>query len=270
MKSLHQFRQYLATEGLSNNSIIAYVTAVRQFLDVYSANISSKELFAYKGFMLDKYKPKTVNLRIQAINRYLTYIGKPELKLKFVRLQQKYFLENVISDADYQFLKTQLLADGDENLAMTVWFLGATGARVSELLQIKAEHVNRGFIDLMTKGGKIRRLYIPDHLAKESKVWLSRQGIVSGYIFLNQRKDRITARGLSKKLHDCAILYHLDPKVVHPHSFRHRFAKNFLDKYQDLALLADLMGHESIETTRIYLRRTALEQQTLVNKIIDW
>ena len=243
MKSLQQFKQYLAAEGLSKNTVAAYEAAVRQFLEIFSAKIYSKELFAYKGFLLDKYKPKTVNLRIQALNRYLTYIGRPDLKLKFVRLQQKNFLENVISDADYQFLKTQLLADGDENLAMAVWYLGATGARVSELLQIKAEHVSRGYIDLMTKGGKIRRLYIPEHLAKESKVWLSRQGIVSGYIFLNQRRDRITARGLSKKLHDCAILYHLDPKVVHPHSFRHRFAKNFLDKYQDLAFLAFLMGH---------------------------
>ena len=62
----------------------------------------------------------------------------------------------------------------------------------------------------------------------------------------------------------------LDKKVVYPHSFRHRYAKNFLEKYNDIALLADLMGHESIETTRIYLRRTASEQQELVDKIVTW
>ena len=67
-----------------------------------------------------------------------------------------------------------------------------------------------------------------------------------------------------------AVKYNLNPKVVYPHSFRHRFAKNFLERFNDIALLADLMGHESIETTRIYLRRTASEQQQIVDKIVNW
>ena len=77
-------------------------------------------------------------------------------------------------------------------------------------------------------------------------------------------------RGISQQLKNYAEKYGLDKKVVYPHSFRHRYAKNFLEKYNDIALLADLMGHESIETTRIYLRRTASEQQELVDKIVTW
>ena len=80
----------------------------------------------------------------------------------------------------------------------------------------------------------------------------------------------ITTRGISQQLKNYADKYGLDKKVVYPHSFRHRYAKNFLEKYNDIALLADLMGHESIETTRIYLRRTASEQQALVDKIVTW
>ena len=270
LMKMQEFKSLLQKESLSKNTIQAYLCAVSQFLDFCSHHVSSKQVMAYKGMLINQYKPRTVNQRIQAVNKYLEYIGKPELKQKFVRLQQQNFLENVISDADYQFLKSKLFSDGDENLAMAVWYMGATGARISELLQIKAEHVQRGFIDLLTKGGKIRRLYIPEHLVAQSLSWLDRQHISSGFIFLNQNGKRISARGLSKKLKCCARKYQLDPKVMHPHSFRHRFAKNFLDKYQDLALLADLMGHESIETTRIYLRRTASEQQTLVNKIVDW
>lgn len=82
--------------------------------------------------------------------------------------------------------------------------------------------------------------------------------------------ERITTRGISQQLKNYAEKYGLDKKVVYPHSFRHRYAKNFLEKYNDIALLADLMGHESIETTRIYLRRTASEQQELVDKIVTW
>ena len=92
----------------------------------------------------------------------------------------------------------------------------------------------------------------------------------SGYIFRNRFGSRITTRGISQQLKNFAVKYGIDPKVVYPHSFRHRFAKNFLEKLNDIALLADLMGHESIETTRIYLRKTASEQQEIVNRIVTW
>ena len=148
--------------------------------------------------------------------------------------------------------------------------LTATGARVSELLQIKAEHVQIGHLDMYTKGGKIRRLYIPKNLRAEAIKWLETKNIKSGYIFLNRFGERITTRGISQQLKHFASKYSLNVNVVYPHSFRHRFAKNFLDRFNDIALLADLMGHESIETTRIYLRRTASEQQAIVDKIVNW
>jgi site-specific recombinase XerD len=127
-----------------------------------------------------------------------------------------------------------------------------------------------GYFDLYTKGGKLRRLYIPQKLKTETLEWLEETNRTSGFLFLNRFGERITTRGISQQLKNYAGKYGLNPKVVYPHSFRHRFAKNFLEKYNDIAFLADLMGHESIETTRIYLRRTASEQQALVDKIVTW
>lgn len=219
---------------------------------------------------MEFFKPKTVNLRIQGINKYLEYLGKEKLQLKAVKVQQKNFLENVISNADYKFLKTQLKKDGNMEWYFVVWYLAATGARVSELIQIKIEHVEIGYFDLYTKGGKLRRLYIPKMLRNETLEWLNEANRTSGYLFLNRYGDKITPRGISQQLKNYANKYGLDKKVVYPHSFRHRYAKNFLEKFNDIALLADLMGHESIETTRIYLRRTASEQQALVDKIVTW
>ena len=121
-----------------------------------------------------------------------------------------------------------------------------------------------------TKGGKLRRLYIPKKLRTETLSWLEESHRSSGYLFLNRFGERITTRGISQQLKNYAKKYGLDKKVVYPHSFRHRYAKNFLEKYNDIALLADLMGHESIETTRIYLRRTASEQKAIVDKIVTW
>ena len=216
------------------------------------------------------FNPKTVNLSIQQINKSLQYLGKEKIALKAVKVQQKNFLENVISNADYNFLKKQLKKDGNMEWYFVVWYLAATGARVSELIQIKIEHIEIGYFDLYTKGGKLRRLYIPKKLRKETLEWLEKTNRSSGYLFLNRYGDRITTRGISQQLKNYADKYGLDKKVVYPHSFRHRYAKNFLEKHNDIALLADLMGHESIETTRIYLRRTASEQQALVDKIVTW
>ncbi len=263
------FEKHLSKSDLAKNTVTSYAWTVKYFYAKYE-EINRKNLLAYKGYLMENFKPQTVNLRLQGINKYLEFIKKDKLKMKFVKVQQKNFLENVISNEDYKFLKTQLKTDGYEEWYFVVWFMAATGARVSELLQIKAEHVTVGHLDIYSKGGKLRRLYIPKNLQGEAKQWLTNRGISSGYIFLNRYGVRITTRGIAIQLKHFAEKYGLNREVVYPHSFRHRFAKNFLDKFNDLALLADLMGHESIETTRIYLRRTASEQRTIVDKIVTW
>ena len=264
-----QFKAYLRKKNLSENTLTSYLWTVDYYLSHYE-DTRQETLLAYKGYLLEHFKPKTVNLRLQAINSYLEFIGEEKSVLKFIKVQQKNFLENVISNADYMFLKNSLKKDGNTEWYFVVWYLAATGARVSELVQIKIEHVNPGYFDLYTKGGKLRRLYIPKGLRTETVEWLETANRNSGFLFLNRFGDRISTRGISQQLKNYADKYGVDKKVVYPHSFRHRFAKNFLDNYNDIALLADLMGHESIETTRIYLRRTASEQQTLVDKIVTW
>ena len=263
------FEKALSKSDLAKNTVNSYVWTVKYFNTKYKV-INRKNLLAYKGYLMENFKPQTVNLRLQGINKFLEFIKKDKLKMKFVKVQQKNFLENVISNEDYRFLKTKLKNDGHEEWYFVVWFMAATGARVSELLQIKAEHVMVGHLDIYSKGGKLRRLYIPRKLQKEAIRWLMTKGISSGYIFLNRYGERITSRGIAIQLKHFADKYGLKREVVYPHSFRHRFAKNFLEKFNDIALLADLMGHESIETTRIYLRRTATEQRQIVDKIITW
>lgn len=220
--------------------------------------------------MIENYKPKTINLRILAVNKFLEATKQEKLKLKMIKIQQKTFIENVISDADYTFFKNRLKKDRRINWYFIVRYLAATGARISELVQIKVEHVKRGYIDIYGKGGKVRRIYIPKRLGAETEKWLEEINVDGGYLFLNRFGDKITTRGIAHQLKVFATEYGMNTKVVYPHSFRHRFAKNFLEKCNDIALLADLMGHESIETTRIYLRKTANEQQELVDKIVTW
>jgi Site-specific recombinase XerD len=263
------FEEYLKKKNLSQNTIKSYLFTVKQYQSKYLI-INKKNLQAYKTFLVENYKIKTVNLRIQAINTYLKYLKKETLRLPLLKLQQKNFLENVISEADYEYFKKCLKNDKEMYWYFVIRFITATGARISELIQFKVEHVKFGYFDLYSKGGKLRRIYIPQKLQEEALKWFEQNNITEGFIFKNKYGNKITARGISGELKKLGIKYGLDPKVIYPHSFRHRFAKSFLDRFNDISLLADLMGHESIETTRIYLRRTSTEQQEIVNKIIDW
>ena len=266
---VEKFKRHLRQSNLANNTINAYVFVVNDFY-LRHKELNKENLLVYKAYLIDNFKPKTVNLRIQALNKYLEFMKKPRLRLKSVKVQQRTYLENVISNADYMFFKKKLKSDGNMEWYFVVRFLAATGMRVSELIQLKVEHINMGYYDIYGKGGKVRRIFIPKTLKTEATEWLKTGKRESGYLFLNRFGFRITTRGISQQLKNLAERYGLNGKVVYPHSFRHRYAKNFLEKFNDISLLADLMGHESIETTRIYLRRTAAEQQSIVDKIVTW
>ena len=266
---IKEFEKHLRGSNLSENTISSYLFAVRQYQEQY-AEVTLKNLKAYKVWLIESYKPKTVNLRLRAINCYLESIGKEKWKQPFVRVQQKAFLENVISEADYEYFKTCLKNEDEMFWYFVIRFLAATGARVSELIQIKVEHIKLGHLDLYSKGGKLRRIYIPKALQNEALSWLAVKHQESGFIFLNKYGERITTRGISGQLKKLAAKYNINPAVVYPHSFRHRFAKSFLERCNDIAFLADLMGHESIETTRIYLRKTSTEQREIVDNVVLW
>ena len=168
------FERHLRDMNLSENTIASYLFAVKQFSEQYDA-FTLKNLRAYKVWLIESYKPKTVNLRLRAINCYLESIGKDKWKMPFVRVQQKAFLENVISQEDYEYFKTCLKRDGEMFWYFVIRFMAATGARVSELIQIKVEHIKAGHIDLYSKGGKLRRIYIPKPLKEEALAWLEKK-----------------------------------------------------------------------------------------------
>lgn len=262
------FEEYLIRLGKSENTIAAYLYTVRLFNESYSS-LDEKSIMAFKTMLMDRFSPRTVNLRISAMNAYLDYT-KTGLKITTVRYQQQTFLENVISFADYECLKSGLHCDGNYLWYFIIRFLGSTGSRINELLQFKVEHIILGHADLYAKGGKIRRIYISNSLAADALNWFETIGLHSGFIFLNNKGSLLTAKGVSSQLKKIAERYGVDQSVVYPHSFRHLFAKTFMQRYNDIALLADLLGHESIETTRIYLRMTSDEQRDIVNRTVDW
>lgn len=266
---MEAFINHLKAKELSKNTIDSYSYAVSQFLSRCAA-VNDESLLSHKDWLVSEFATKTANNRIGALNCYLDFIDYDGMRLRGVRVQQKPFLDNVISQDEYENLRDSLLKDGDLYWYFVVRFLACTGARISELRRLTVESVKDGYLDLVSKGEKLRRIYIPKTLQKDAERWFKECSLEEGFVFAGPSGNPMSARGISLGLKRCANRYGVNPDVVYPHSFRHRFAKNFIAKNPDIAFLADLMGHESIETTRIYLRRTAEEQRAAVDKAIDW
>lgn len=272
------FRLYLRKKNMSEHTERAYVRAVSQLLSAYPA-FSDEILWKYRKLLISRYSPATACQKIYAINHFLLFLEKeepelyPELsgfRLRAIKIPRDTFQDSIITNEDCITLQKRLKEDHKEFWYFIVRFLVTTGARVSELIQIKVEHLSCGYLDLYSKGGKIRRIYIPDPLCREAAVWCEHCGVSSGFLFVRKNGRPVTARGIHSQLKYYAVRYGIDPDTAYPHSFRHRFAKNFLTKSGDISLLADLLGHESIETTRIYLTRSSKEQKLLLDDMVTW
>lgn len=266
---LNDFQAHLEFHNKGKNTIRAYSFAIRQFYELYPT-LNSETLLLYKCYLIDHYKPQTVNLRIRAMNSFVEFLHLPYAKLLMVKHPSRSFLENVISLADYEYLKNCLLRDGNVMYYFVVRLMACTGLRVSELIQLKIENIWSGYIDLYSKGNRLRRVYIPKNTRYPCLKWLRETGRSSGYLFLNRYGNQISSNGIRSQLQHFAILYNLAPSVLHPHSFRHLFAKNFLERCGDIVMLSDILGHENIETTRIYLHRSRAEQQHIFNHVVNW
>lgn len=275
---IEEFPAYLKRHNQSDNTITAYETSIRYFYALYQ-EMTPINLKAFRSFLIKNYRPATINQRIHAMNVYLQFLEDcypdryPELyayRLNSIKVPRTSYRDTVISNEDCQILQDYLKANDYDLWYFVVRFLVTTGARVSELVQIKVEHLNCGYLDLYSKGGKMRRIYITDTLCEEALHWCQNHGRVSGFLFMGKDGRPITTRAIHSQLKVFAERCSIDPDTVYPHSFRHRFAKNFLSRNSDIALLADILGHESIETTRIYLTKTRKEQQELLDEIVTW
>ena len=267
--SLDEFRLYLEHNNMSANTIRSYLYAVWLFQTRYPT-ISHDYMMLYKCYLIERYKPQTVNLRIRAMNCYIEFLNQPDEKVLMVRTQKKSFLENVISEADYEYLKNCLLRDEQIQYYFTIRMMADTGMRISELVKVDVTDVRRGYIDLTSKGNRARRVYIPHIVRDPCLEWLDNIGRTKGAVFRNKFNTRISTTGIRDQLKVFAARYNLDPEVVYPHAFRHLFAKKFIERCDDIAMLSDILGHGSIETTRIYLHRSYTEQQQIFNQVVDW
>lgn len=258
---IEEFRRWLRAEERSEGTIEKYVRDVTK-LELWLGDraISKESVSNWKEHLLsENYAPVTINSMLASVNTYCRFMGL-DCKVKFLRIQKKLFRDKdrELSKHEYEKLIETSEKQGKNRLALLIETIGATGIRVSEVQYITVEAAQDGKVQISLKG-KIRCILLPSKLCRKLIKYAKKNGITTGAVFITK-----TGKVLSRKLiwaemkAICKKAGVLASKVF-PHNLRHLFARIYYRTTRDVAKLADLLGHSSIETTRIYLLSTGEE-----------
>ena len=266
MKSLKDFENYMIEEELSANTRSSYMHAMRDFFSQYK-EINRTNVIEWKNRLMEQLKPKSVNLRISAIEKYCKFKGIT-IPIKRVKVQKMGHVENVITAEQYEKLIEGLESDGLTRWIVIVKLMAKTGARISEVLRFTKHDLETGHVDMPTKG-KVRRIYFPKNLVQEIYPYISDMED-NDVLCTNRFGGPITARGVSQGLKTYSKKYGIPRENAHPHAFRHFFAIEFLKRNNNISLLADLLGHSGVNTTMIYLRMDQKQQKEAIDNAVNW
>lgn len=262
---LKEYEAELIRRELSRNTIRKYLKDVGDFLEyVGEAEITKELLISYKEELSEKLKVNSVNNKITIINNFLKFLDK-DIKLKQEKSQRKTTLDNVLSETDFNRLIRMAETRGNDRARITMLSLYYTGVRVSELQFLTVEALKQGYMDIVNKG-KHRRVPICLKLSKELKNYTKKQGVKTGAIIANSKGEPLSRSYIFRELKHIAGQARVKKDKVYPHSFRHLFAKQWLKHNNNNVLaLADLLGHSSLDTTRIYTALSTAEQRETIS-----
>lgn len=263
---IKEFEEWLEEAERAENTINNYLFAVKKYFSEFD-ELTKKNMIEFKKNMLESSSPKTAANRCIAMNQYCEFVGKQECKVKSIKIHKQNTVENVPTLEEFNYLLKCLEEDEKWKTYWMVQFLAKTGARVSELVKFEKNHLQKGEVTIWTKG-KIRKILIPQELIKDSETYFSSEPD-GKWMFPNKYGKQMTTRGVAETIKKCKK-YGIREEILHPHAFRHLYAIQFLKANNNIALLADLMGHESVDTTSIYLRLSEKEQRNQLNQAMKW
>ncbi len=256
------YRNYLRREERSPATIEKYIRDVEEFSRWLKGRAVTKETAVlWKAHLLDQgLMPVTVNTKLSALNGLFRFLGWAECRIKFLKIQRRIFREDsrALTREEYRRLLDTARARGREQLALLMETICAAGMRVSELRYITVEAVRRGRAEISLKG-KVRTILLPGKLCRKLIKYASKQKIALGEIFLTRDGRSLSRKQIWKEMKMLCSGAGVKASKVFPHNLRHLFATTFYRTSRDIVKLADLLGHSSINTTRIYLLSTSAE-----------
>lgn len=259
---LTAFAEQLRAEERSEGTVQKYLRDVRKFLDcLQQRTLNKNEVLDWKAQLLsDGYAPETVNSMVVALNRFLSFIDRADCRVRTLRIQRKLFRrqERELTRSEYERLVETAGGTGKERLALLLESIAATGIRVSEVQYLTVEAARTGQTEISLKG-KIRVILLPHKLCRKLLKYARKQKTVSGQIFLTRNGKSMSRKQIWAEMKALCKAAGIAADKVFPHNLRHLFAREFYKICRDVVKLADILGHSSIETTRIYLLSTGEE-----------
>lgn len=268
-KEIEKFRNYLREEEKSENTLEKYIRDVTAFSAFCDGAITKDAVIAYKQNLIDNgYAVRSINSMLASLNSLFSFLGWYELRVKSLKVQQQVFCpeEKELTKAEYMRLVKTAKQKGNERLNLILQTICGTGIRVSELQFITVEAVKRSKAVVSLKG-KTRTVFIVKELQKKLLRYAAEQGIKSGTVFITRTGKPISRTNIWREMKNLCVEAEVNPEKVFPHNLRHLFARVFYGIEKDIAKLADILGHSSINTTRIYIISTGTEHRQRMERM---
>lgn len=268
-KSLKEYEIFLIQEEKSRATIEKYMREL-QILSAFlgGAKVSKQKILEYRERLIQSYQPKTVNAKLSAVNSYLEFTGCQTCTVKLLKIQRQAFIDEERELSEQEYRRLLMAARNRPNLRLyhVILTICSTGIRVSELRFITVEALKCGRVQIHLKG-KDRTILLPKKLKKKLRTYVNNQGIQSGPVFQTRTGKPLDRSNICHEMKSICEEAEVDKTKVFPHNLRHLFARCFYAVEKNLALLADILGHSSIETTRIYVAEGIRKQERIIKKM---
>lgn len=265
---IDQFQKYLICEEKSPATVEKYLRDVRAFFEfLEKQDITKENVIEYKKHLLEKgYAIRSINSMLAGINHFLEFIGRQECKVKTVRVQKELFCapEKELTKAEY--VRLLEAAKEKQQIQLVIQTICATGIRVSELCYFTVEGVRNDTVTVKCKC-KTRPIFLPKTLKNLLLAFIKKNQIQSGPIFITKGKRPLNRSYIWAQMKKLCEKANVEPKKVFPHNLRKLFAKTFYSMQKDIAKLSDLLGHSSIETTKIYIMTSGNEHRKQIEQL---
>lgn len=266
---LGQFENYLRYEEKADATINKYLHDVGEMVAyIGNSELNKDMLIQYRQDISRKCKAQTVNGKLSAINAFLKFMNLEEYRIKFLKVQKRSYLDEKreLNESDYKRLLETAERQGKTQLYYLMLVLCGTGIRISELSYVTVEAINNGNAEICMKG-KYRVIIFPKKLVKKLKEYIKASNIKSGYVFRTRTGNKLDRSNVCHSLKRLCKDARVEESKVFPHNFRHLFAKSFYSIEKNLAHLADVLGHSSIETTRIYVAGSIKQYEKIMDRM---
>ena len=266
---IRDFKLYLYEEERSQNTIEKYLRDIRMFLQcIGSKGLQKSDVLEYKRKLCESYALRSVNSMLSSLNAFFLFMGWHELKVKTLKIQRRIFAnkDKELTKAEYERLLTAAKDRKNERLYYLMQTIASTGLRVSEIKYVTCDAVKSRQAVINCKG-EIRQIFLPRNLCKMLKEYIKSQNIKSGSVFVSKSGRPLDRSNIWKMLKDLCETAGVSKDKVFPHNFRHLFARTFYSLQKDIVRLADILGHSSVETTRIYTMESGTEHIKQLQKL---